>query len=97
MSLIKREEFIAKLQCCTMETCGKDVPGIRTDFGRAVAIKDNFIRILNEMPSYSEPAEALTADSVIHQTHLICPVCYSDADHDAVFCKYCGTKLKEES
>lgn len=97
MSLIKREEFIAKLQYCTMETWGKDVPGIRTDFGRAVAIKDNFIRILNEMPSYPEPAEALTADSVIHQTHLICPVCYSDADHDAVFCKYCGTKLKEES
>jgi hypothetical protein len=95
MALINREDFIAKLQYSTTETWGKDVPGLRVDFGRAVAIKDNFVRILNEMPSYPELVEAEKADSVISKTHLMCTACYSDADYDAVFCKYCGAKFKE--
>lgn len=97
MALINREDFIAKLQYSTTETWGKDVPGLRVDFGRAVAIKDNFVRILNEMPSYPEPVEAEKEDSVISKTHLMCTACYSDADIDAVFCKYCGAKFKEET
>lgn len=95
MALINREDFIAKLQYSTTETWGKDVPGLRVDFGRAVAIKDNFVRILNEMPTYPSPVEAEKADSAISKTHLMCTACYSDADHDAVFCKYCGAKFKE--
>lgn len=97
MALVNRDEFIEKLQHCTMDTWGKDVPGIRTDFRRAVAIKDNFIRILNDMPTYPEPVEAQKAGSVISATHLMCTACYSDADRDAVFCKYCGAKFREDA
>lgn len=97
MALISRDEFITKLQHCTTDTWGKDVPGLRVDFGRAVAIKDNFIRILNDMPSYPEPVTAEKGDSRISATGLMCTACYSDADRDAVFCKYCGAKFVEVS
>jgi hypothetical protein len=97
MVLISRDDFIAKLQQSTTETWGKDIPGLRVDFHRAVAIKDNFVRILNEMPAYPEPVKADKAQSVISSTGLMCTACYSDADRDAVFCKYCGAKFKEEA
>lgn len=47
------------------------------------------------MPTYPEPVTAIKADSVISATHLMCTACYSDADRDALFCKYCGAKFKE--
>ncbi len=97
MALISREDFIAELQRSTTETWGKDVPGLRVDFGRAVAIKDNFVRILNEMPTHPEPIIADKADSAISSTGLMCTACYSNADSDAVFCKYCGAKFREET
>lgn len=95
MALVNREDFIAKLAYCTTETWGKDVPGLRTDFGRCVAIKDNFLRILNEMPTYPDPVTAEKGPSVISATGFMCTACYSDADRDAVFCKYCGAKFQE--
>lgn len=97
MALVNRDDFISKLQHCTMDTWGKDVPGIRTDFGRAVAIKDNFVRILNEMPSYPEPVISQKAESRISTTGLMCTACFSNADRDAVFCKYCGAKFQEDT
>ncbi|MBQ8806338.1 MAG: hypothetical protein IJZ68_07795 [Bacteroidaceae bacterium] len=96
MALINREDFIAKLAYSTTEGWGKDIKALNCDFGRAVAIKDNFVRMLNEMPTYPEPVVAQKAGSVISSTGLMCTACYSNADRDAVFCKYCGAKFEEE-
>ncbi len=95
MALINREDFIAKLVHSTTDGWGKDIKALSCDFGRAVAIKDNFVRMLNEMPTYPEPVVAAKADSAISTTGLMCTACYSNADRDAVFCKYCGAKFEE--
>ena len=95
MALINREDFIAKLAYSTTEGWGKDIKALGCDFGRAVAIKDNFVRMLNEMPTYPDPVVAVKGESVISATGLMCTACYSDADRDAVFCKYCGAKFEE--
>jgi hypothetical protein len=34
------------------------------------------------------------ARSAISKTGLMCTNCYSDVDLDAVFCKYCGSKME---
>ena len=33
------------------------------------------------------------AESVISKTGLMCTACHSDIARDAVFCKYCGSKI----
>ncbi len=95
MALINKEDFIAKLQYSTMDTWGKDVPGIRTDFSRAVAIKNNFIRVLDSMPTYSERTVAVKVVSHLSATGLTCSACHNTADADSVFCKYCGAQFME--
>lgn len=95
MALINREDFIAKLAYSTTDGWGKDIKALSCDFGRAVAIKDNFVRMLNEMPTYPERAVAAKAKSVISSTGLICTACHRNVDSDSVFCKYCGAQFKE--
>ena len=36
---------------------------------------------------------AAKAESAISKTGLMCAACYSDADADAAYCKYCGALL----
>lgn len=36
---------------------------------------------------------AAKAESTISKTGLMCTACYSDADADAAYCKYCGALL----
>ena len=46
---------------------------------------------LSEM--FEAPNGAHKANSGISSTGLICTACHGNADHDAVFCKYCGAKF----
>lgn len=39
---------------------------------------------------------AAKAESTISKTGLMCTACYSDADVDAVYCKYCGALMDGE-
>ena len=49
-------------------------------------------KLVDEIPVAEVRAvvHAQKADSVISETRLMCTACHSDADRDAVFCKYCG-------
>ena len=49
-------------------------------------------KLVDEIPVAEVRAvvHAQKADSAISATKLMCTACYSDADRDAVFCKYCG-------
>ena len=40
-----------------------------------------------------EMRHAAKAESAISKTGLICTACHSDADADAVYCKYCGALM----
>ena len=37
---------------------------------------------------------ALKVESSNSKTGLMCSACFKDVDNDAVFCKYCGTRVK---
>lgn len=49
-------------------------------------------KLIDEIPvaEVRPVVHARKAASEISQTKLMCTACYSDADRDAVFCKYCG-------
>lgn len=52
-----------------------------------------FITQLDTIPTINVGvADKVT--SAISATGLMCHACYSDADQDACFCKYCGAQLK---
>ena len=40
-----------------------------------------------------EVRHAAKANSAISKTGLMCTACHSDVDRDAVWCKYCGSKM----
>lgn len=65
------------------------------------ASKKNVIHI-NEIKRLLQDIDAIETVEVVHaekapscisRTGLMCTNCYSNADRDAVYCKYCGAKF----
>ena len=46
-----------------------------------------------EVANVAPVRHAAKAESAISKTGLMCTACYSDADADAVYCKYCGALM----
>ena len=75
--------------CSGLELNVDGNPAFRT-VGKA---NDPLVKFAIIPDSVTEGQKAEKSKSGISKTGLMCTACYSNADYDAVFCKYCGAKF----